>query len=117
MKKNFLIFTFSFFHAHFCLFSKRKHYKCYPTNWWVGMKWNKVQLMVHGEKLATQFRMIKMGTHGVKPATGVYLTKVNRVENQTMFFLILTIDHLQNLAKLKMFQTGWTTNILKSILN
>ena len=21
----------------------------YPTNWWVGMKWNKVQVLVHAD--------------------------------------------------------------------
>ena len=23
--------------------------KCYPTHWWAGMKWNKVQLMLHAD--------------------------------------------------------------------
>ena len=45
--------------------------KVYPTHWWAGMKWNKLQVMVHGEKIAEQFPMIKMGPEGVKLATGV----------------------------------------------
>src|SRR5829696_978742 len=66
-------------------------YTCYPTNWWVGMKWNKVQVMVHGDKVADNFPMIKMGPAGVKLATGVNLLKINRVENPNYIFLDLVI--------------------------
>ena len=72
-------------------FSQTEAIKCYPTNWWVGMKWNKIQIMVHGDKVAGHFPMIKMGASGVKLATGVYLTKINRVENPNYVFLDLTI--------------------------
>lgn len=64
----------------------------YPTHWWAGMKWNKVQLMVHGDKIAEQFPMIKMRAAGVKLATGVKLLKINRVENPNYIFLDLSID-------------------------
>ena len=67
-------------------------YKCYPTNWWTGMKWNKVQVMVHGNKMADNFPMIKMGPGGVKLAPGVSLVKINRVENPNYIFLDLVID-------------------------
>jgi glycosidase len=67
-------------------------YKCYPTHWWTGMKWNKLQVMVHGDKIAEQFPMIKMGPGGVKLATGVRLLKINRVENPNYVFLDLVID-------------------------
>ena len=50
----------------------------YPTHWWAGMKWNKLQLMVHGEKIADQFPMIKMSPAGVKLATGIKLMKINK---------------------------------------
>ncbi|MEO5890342.1 MAG: alpha-amylase family glycosyl hydrolase [Ferruginibacter sp.] len=66
--------------------------KCYPTNWWTGMKWNKVQVMVHGDKIADHFPMIKMGPNGVKLATGVSLVKINRVENPNYVFLDLVIS-------------------------
>jgi glycosidase len=66
--------------------------KCYPTNWWTGMKWNKVQVMVHGDKIADKFPMIKMGPNGMKLATGVSLLKINRVENPNYIFLDLVID-------------------------
>jgi len=64
----------------------------YPTHWWAGMKWNKVQLMVHGEKIAEQFPMIKMNAAGMKLATGVKLMKLNRVENPNYIFLDLVIE-------------------------
>ncbi len=84
-----LIFNFSFL---IVLFSQTENIKCYPTNWWTGMKWNKVQVMVHGEKIAEKFPMIKMGPGGVKLATGVHLVKINRVENPNYIFLDLVID-------------------------
>ncbi len=67
------------------------NYSCYPTHWWVGMKWNKLQVMVHGDKIADNFPMIKMGPTGVKLATGVNLVKINRVENPNYIFLDLVI--------------------------
>jgi len=67
-------------------------YKIYPTNWWTGMKLNKIQLMVHGDKIADHFPMIKMGPKGMKLATGVNLLAINRVENPNYVFLDITID-------------------------
>ena len=67
-------------------------FKCYPGNWWAGMKWNKVQVMVHGDKIAEQFPMIKTGATGIKLATGVNLVKINRVQNANYIFLDLVIE-------------------------
>ena len=55
--KNFLI-VFVFVSGTFLLNAQQVAYKCYPTNWWTGMKWNKVQVMVHGDKIADNFPMI-----------------------------------------------------------
>ncbi len=85
----FLIFNFSF---SIVLFSQTENIKCYPTNWWVNMKWNKLQIMVHGDHVADKFPMIKMGPAGVKLATGVRLVKINRVENSNYIFLDLIIE-------------------------
>lgn len=74
------------------LLAQNVSYKCYPGNWWVGMKWNKIQVMVHGDKVVDNFPMIKMGAGGMKLAAGVYLTKINRVENHNYIFLDITID-------------------------
>ncbi len=57
-----------------------------------NMKWNKLQIMVHGDKIAEKFPMIKMGPDGVKLATGVRLVKINHVENPNYVFLDLVID-------------------------
>ena len=55
------------------------------------MKWNKVQVMVHGENIADNFPKIKMGPTGANLATGVTLVKINRVENPNYIFLDLVI--------------------------
>ena len=89
MKKN-LISYFLFLISYFA--AAQTEYKCYPTNWWVGMKWNKVQVMVHADKIADKFPIIKMGTNGVKLATGVSLIKINRVENPNYIFLDIIIE-------------------------
>jgi len=86
-----IIITLSFI-LNIAASSDAQDVKLYPTHWWTGMKWNKVQLMVHGEKIAEQFPMIKMGPAGVKLATGVKLVKINRVENPNYIFLDLVID-------------------------
>ena len=90
MKKVFITHTLICF--TFFSFAQQNNYNCYPTNWWVGMKWNHIQVMVHGDKIADEFPMIKMGAQGVKLATGVYLTKINRVENHNYVFLDITIN-------------------------
>lgn len=56
------------------------------------MKWNTVQVMVHGDKVADKFPFIKKGAKGIKLATGVNLVKINRVENPNYIFLDLVID-------------------------
>ncbi len=90
MKKTILLFvafTISLF-----AFAQTGNYKCYPTHWWTGMKWNKLQIMVHGDKVADNFPMIKMGPKGMSLAKGVNLTRINRVENPNYIFLDLVID-------------------------
>lgn len=77
---------------HVIVLAQVNDYQCYPTHWWAGMKWNKLQIMVHGKNVAGNFPMIKMGPEGVKLATGVRLTKINRVENPNYVFLDLAID-------------------------
>ena len=61
-------------------------YKCYPTNWWIGMKWNKVQVMVHGDAIANAAKGYSINYPGVK------IIKVNKVENVNYIFLDLTIS-------------------------
>jgi glycosidase len=87
-----IVFLFLFMlHAAIFAFSQTASYRCYPTNWWVAMKWKKLQLMVHGDKIADNFPMIKMGPNGLKLAAGVSLTKITRAENPNYIFLDLVI--------------------------
>ena len=90
MRKVFSFFIFIGFTT--ISFAQSNEYKCYPTNWWAGMKWNKLQIMVRGDKIADNFPMIKMGPKGMKLATGVNLTRISRVENPNYIFLDLVID-------------------------
>lgn len=89
--KRILIFLsviqFSFFAS-----AQNAAYKCYPTHWWTGMKWNKLQVMVHGDKIADNFPMVKMGPKGMSLAKGVNLVAINRVENPNYIFLDLVIE-------------------------
>ena len=47
--------------------------------------------MIHGDKIADNFPMIKIGPNGLKLATGVSLTRITRAENPNYIFLDLVI--------------------------
>jgi glycosidase len=93
MKKNtlFLLFTFYFFSN---LSAQNNSYKCYPTNWWVGMKWNKVQIMIHGNGIGNA-HTFTINYPGVK------LEKVNKVENKNYVFLDINISASAKTGMLK----------------
>ena len=57
----------------------------YPSNWWIGMKYNKIQIMLHGPNVgnATRFEL----SH-----PGVQMTKVNRFQNKNYIVLDVTIQ-------------------------
>ncbi len=76
----YLLFTFTI-HVVFA----QDSYKCYPTNWWTGMHWNKVQVMVHGDAIANAANGFSINYPGVK------LLKVNKVENVNYVFLDILI--------------------------
>src|SRR5437868_6636532 len=89
MKKLFFVFVAL---ISLPVFAQTGDYKYYPTNWWTGMKWSRLQVMVHGDKIADNFPAIKMGPGGIKLAAGVKLTRIERVENPNYIFLDLLID-------------------------
>jgi len=93
MKKNtlFLLFTFYFFSN---LSAQNNSYKCYPTNWWVGMKWNKVQIMIHGNGIGNA------DTFTIN-YPDVKLEKVNKVENKNYVFLDINISASAKTGMLK----------------
>ena len=57
----------------------------YPSNWWIGMKYNKIQIMLHGPNVgnATRFEL----NH-----PGVQLVKLNRFQNKNYIVLDVTIQ-------------------------
>ena len=82
MKKLFLIFTFSFFIFHF---SFSQNVEVYPSNWWVGMKWNKLQLMVHGKNIGIYNRVSSR-------YSGIKIQQVHTVENENYLFVDIIVD-------------------------
>ena len=65
--------------------AQQNQYKCYPTNWWTGMKNPKLQLMVHAKGIGNAQSFI-INYPGVK------VEKVNKVENKNYVFIDLTIS-------------------------
>jgi hypothetical protein len=83
MKRVFVLFVF--LTCTIFSFAQQNDYKCYPTHWWAGMQWNKVQVMIHGDAIANA----KDGFSVSYP--GITLLKVNKVENPNYVFLDLLI--------------------------
>lgn len=67
------------------LVSFAQYAKLYPANWYTGMKWNKVQVLVRGEYEG--FSKEKVRIH----YPGVTLTKISQFENGKYLALDLTI--------------------------
>jgi glycosidase len=84
MKKTAFCFFFLFY-IFSTLSAQNNSYNCYPTNWWTGMKWNKVQIMIHGNDIAN-------GDAYTINYPGVKLSKINKVENKNYVFLDLVIS-------------------------
>ncbi|MFN5136572.1 MAG: alpha-amylase family glycosyl hydrolase, partial [Chitinophagaceae bacterium] len=59
-------------------------YNTYPANWWIGMKYNKIQLMIRGEGVGTH-------TGFNTRYQGVTISKVNRFANKNYVILDMTI--------------------------
>ena len=83
--KKILISYCLLFISYFCL-AQTESYKCYPTHWFTGMKWNRVQVMVHGDKIGLKKNMRMVSYPGVK------MEKLNKVENPNYLFIDLNIS-------------------------
>ncbi len=57
----------------------------YPTNWWVGMKWNKVQILVYNHNKNFKTSDVKINY------TGVVINKVTKLENEKYIAIDVTI--------------------------
>ena len=82
MKKQ---FVFTALLAAISSFSFSQYAKLYPTNWYTGMKWNKVQILVRGEKEGFKNEKVNI------QYPGVTLNKVNYFENGKYLALDITI--------------------------
>lgn len=79
-------------------FAQNGSVKVYPTHWWTGMKWNKLQLMVHSEsdkKVWADKAVVNIHYPGVK------LVKVNKAENPKYVFLDLEISPIAKPGTIK----------------
>ncbi len=105
MKK--LVATLFVLHFSIFIFGQSENYQCYPTNWWTGMKWNKVQVMIHGDAIANAAGGFSINYPGVK------LEKINKVENTNYVFLDLTISSSAKpgILKIKVNKAASTFNI------
>ena len=65
--------------------SQNTFYHIYPTNWWIGFKNPKLQLMIHSEGIGKGLTSISINY------PGVIVEKVNRVENPNYVFVDLKI--------------------------
>jgi glycosidase len=79
-----LLFTFCFLFFSFYL-SRAQYADVYPTNWWVGMKWNKVQLLIHNKE--GNFRYIKIKIE----YPGITVDSIHRLENEKYVAVDITI--------------------------
>jgi len=59
---------------------------CYPGNWWVNMKMNKIQIMLHAPKIGWVQSLPQFKYPSVK------LLKINHVENPNYLFLDVEIE-------------------------
>ncbi len=82
MKKSIVVFIFLGF---FILGFAQNNYQIYPTNWYTNMKWNKVQLMIHGDAIANAAKGFAINYSGIK------LVKTTKVENSNYVFLDVLI--------------------------
>ncbi|MBM4170838.1 MAG: alpha-amlyase [Ignavibacteria bacterium] len=72
-----------FFSVQFIVAQKLTVTKIEPPNWWTGMKWNKIQLMIYGENLSNisaQFNDKKIS-----------INKIHKIDNPSYAFIDITI--------------------------
>lgn len=61
-----------------------QEYELYPANWWIGMKYNKLQVMIRGNNVGEH-------TGFAINYPGVTLTKVNKFQNKNYVILDVTV--------------------------
>ncbi len=81
--KKIMIVLVSFFTIHHSLHAQ--YAAIYPSNWWVGMKWNKVQLLIKGDHDGFSEEKVRINYPGVK------VEKVNKLDNGKYISVDLSI--------------------------
>jgi len=74
-------------------------YSVYPTHWWVGMKNNNLQLILHGEN-AAMFTKVTINYPGVK------IDKITKLESKNYIIADLTILSSAKPGKFKIILSG-----------
>ncbi|MFL9484939.1 glycoside hydrolase family 13 protein [Chitinophagaceae bacterium LWZ2-11] len=82
VKKSFIVLSLLFTIRYSLL---AQYAEIYPSNWWVGMKWNKVQLLIHGSYDAFSKEQVKINYPGVK------VEKITQPENGKYLIVDVTI--------------------------
>ena len=62
-------------------------YKCFPTNWWVGMKWNRVQIMLHKDNIGGTGRRVAFTNY-----PGIKIVSTVSTENPNYLFINIEIN-------------------------
>ena len=83
MKKIFIL-SYSLFFISYSLFSQ----DVYPTHWWVGMKMNRIQLILHSNKPDINLYADKLVVRSSSP--DLKIKKINKVENRR--YLIIDVE-------------------------
>ena len=87
--KKILLLCLAVSSAVFTIAQTNNTVKAYPTHWWTGMKWNKLQVMIHSEdnrNVWADKSVVSINYPGVR------LLKVHRPENRKYVFLDLEIS-------------------------
>src|SRR5688572_22027980 len=95
---KYIFSVFLVFYISSQTFAQTTEYKTYPTHWWVGMKWNKVQIMVHSEgnlNVWADKSTVRIDYPGVK------LINIHKAENRKYIFLDLEISSTAKPGKIK----------------
>ncbi|MCY7293691.1 MAG: glycoside hydrolase family 13 protein [Ferruginibacter sp.] len=72
----------------------------YPTNWWIGMKWKKVQILVYNNEKNIKNSAVKINY------PGVLLTKINKLENESYLALDVTVSATAKPGIVKIILSG-----------
>ena len=83
MKKFYFVFLPLFLSLSIKTFSQKISF--YPSNWWIGMKWNKVQILIYNDAESLKQATVEINY------PGIILTKINRLENEKYLALDVTI--------------------------